>query len=122
MSELPAIHTRGGAAGAGPSAAGARPGADGARASAVRIDLRVTPRASKNAIDGVREGRLVVKVTAPPVDAAANEAVVALLAEALGLPKRSISIVIGATGRSKTVELSGVTEDAIRARLSAILA
>ena len=100
MSDLPAIHTRG---------------------TAVRLDVRVTPRASKNAIDGVREGRLVVKVTAPPVDAAANDAVVALLADTLDLPKRHISIVLGATGRSKTVELAGVTADVIRARLSAIL-
>jgi uncharacterized protein (TIGR00251 family) len=105
VSELPVIHAR--VAGAGHSA--------------VRVDLRVTPRASKNAIDGVREGRLVVKVTAPPVDAAANAAVVALLADALDVPKRQIAIVIGASGRSKTVEIVGVPADAIRARLSAIL-
>ena len=93
-----------------------------ARGSATRIDLRVTPRASKNMIDGVREGRLVVKVTAPPVDAAANEAVVALLAKSLDLPKRQIAIVLGATGRSKTVEVSGLTEADLIARLSGILA
>jgi uncharacterized protein len=101
MTDLPAIHPRG---------------------DALRFDVRVTPRASKNAIDGMRDGRLVVKVTAPPVDAAANEAVVALLADRLHLAKRQISIVIGATGRSKTVELSGITADALRARLSDILA
>ena len=50
------------------------------RGTATRIDLRVTPRASKNAVDGFRDSRVVVKVTAPPVDAAANDAVVALLA------------------------------------------
>ncbi|MEI6246767.1 MAG: DUF167 domain-containing protein, partial [Acidobacteriota bacterium] len=99
MSTLPAIHARG---------------------TAVRMDIRVSPRASKNAIDGVRDGRLVVKVTAPPVDAAANEAVVALLADEFDIPKRQITIVMGATGRSKTVELAGVTADAIRARLSDI--
>ncbi len=55
------------------------------RGSAVRMDLRVTPRASKNAIDGVRDGRLVIKVTAPPVDAAANDAVVALLASSFAV-------------------------------------
>lgn len=59
-----------------------------ARGNGVRIDLRVTPRASKNAIDGVRDGRLVIKVTAPPVDAAANEAVIALIAGQLDVPKR----------------------------------
>lgn len=93
-----------------------------ARGNGVRIDLRVTPRASKNAIDGVRDGRLVIKVTAPPVDAAANEAVIALIAGQLDVPKRQIAIVIGATGRSKTIEIAGVSEAAIRSRLSGILA
>ena len=88
-----------------------------ARASGVRVDLRVTPRASKNAIDGVRDGRLVVKVTAPPVDAAANEAVIALMANTLGVPKRQIALVMGATGRSKTIEVSGLSEADLRARL-----
>ena len=92
------------------------------RGATVRIDLRVTPRASKNAIDGVRDGRLAVKVTAPPVDAAANDAVVALLADVLEIPKRQIVIVIGATGRSKTVAVSGLAEADLRARLSGILA
>lgn len=101
MSTLPEIHARG---------------------TAVRMDIRLSPRASKNKVDGVRDGRLVVKVTAPPVDAAANEAVVALLADEFDMPKRQITIVMGATGRSKTVELAGVTADAIRARLSDILA
>jgi uncharacterized protein (TIGR00251 family) len=91
------------------------------RGTAVRLDLRVTPRASKNAIDGVRDGRLVVKVTAPPVDAAANDAVIALFSKVLDLPKRNVTIVLGATNRRKTVELAGTTEAAIRARLSAIL-
>lgn len=100
MTELPAIQTRG---------------------TAVRLDLRVTPRASKNSIGGVRDGRLVVKVTAPPVDAAANDAVIALFSRVLDVPKRSVTIVLGATSRSKTVELSGITADAIRARLSDIL-
>lgn len=92
------------------------------RNGGTRIDLRVTPRASKNAIDGVRDGRLVVKVTAPPVDAAANDAVIDLLAKQLDVSKRQISIVIGQAGRSKTIEVTGVSVDAIRARLSDILA
>ncbi len=91
------------------------------RESGVRFDLRVIPRASRNVIDGLRDGRLVVKVTAPPVDAAANDAVIALLAEQLHVPRRSIGIVIGATGRSKTVECVGISADALRTRLSAIL-
>lgn len=60
---------------------------------------------------------LKVRLTAPPVDGAANEALIALLAERLGLPKRSISIVRGATGRQKTVEISGMTREAVEQAL-----
>ena len=55
------------------------------RGADVWLDVRVTPRASKTAIDGIRDGRLLVKVTAPPVDAAANEAVIETMARACGV-------------------------------------
>jgi uncharacterized protein (TIGR00251 family) len=74
----------------------------------VRFDVRVQPRASRTAILGPREGRLVVHVTAPPVDAAANEAVVDLLARALAVPKRTVRIVAGLRSRNKTVEIVGL--------------
>jgi uncharacterized protein (TIGR00251 family) len=83
----------------------------------VRLDIRVTARASKNGIDGVRDGRLVVRVTAPPVDDAANTAVVAVLADAFDVPKRSVRLVTGATSRSKTVEITGCDVSTVRARL-----
>jgi uncharacterized protein (TIGR00251 family) len=73
----------------------------------VRFDVRVQPRASRTAIVGPRDGRLVVHVTAPPVDAAANEAVVDLLARALAVPKRMVRIVAGQRSRNKTVEIVG---------------
>ena len=56
----------------------------------VRIDLRVIPKSPRTKIDGVRDGRLLVRVTAPPVDDAANDAVVETLARMLDVPKRSI--------------------------------
>ena len=87
----------------------------------VRVDLRVIPRAPKTALDGVRDGRLLVRVTAPPVDRAANDAVVAALATALRVPRRNISIVAGDTGRNKTVEIAGLAASDLLARLSAIL-
>jgi uncharacterized protein (TIGR00251 family) len=87
----------------------------------VRIEIRVSPRASRNGIDGVRDGRLVVRVTAPPVDHAANDAVIDVIAEALHLPKRAITIVAGAQSRSKSIAIAGVTDAAIRRDLSAIL-
>ena len=74
-----------------------------------RLNVRVTPRASKNAIDGFRNDALIVRVTAPPVDSAANDAVVNLLAEALGIPKRQISIARGAASRNKVVDIDGLS-------------
>ena len=85
----------------------------------VRLELRVMPRAPRNTIDGVRDGRVVVRVTAPPVDDAANRAVVELLADALDLPRAAIRLVAGAASRNKTVEIAGAALDDIRRRLDA---
>ena len=82
-----------------------------------RVELRVVPRASRTAIDGVRAGRLVVRVTAPPVDDAANDAVVKMLADVLDLPRSAVRIVAGATSRNKSVELLGVNAEEARRRL-----
>ncbi len=55
----------------------------------ITFTIRVTPRASANAVAGERDGALLVRVSAPPVEGKANDAVVAVLAKALGLPNRS---------------------------------
>ena len=86
-------------------------------ARGVRIDLRVIPRSPRNTFDGLRDGRLVLRVTAPPVDHAANESVVAVIADALGVPKRSVRVMAGATSRNKTVEVDGVTMERVETRL-----
>jgi len=85
--------------------------------SGVRIDLRVIPRSPRTEIDGVRDGRLLLRVTAPPVDDAANDAVVETLARVLDVPKRSIRIVKGTASRNKTVEVAGMNGAAVLARL-----
>ena len=82
----------------------------------MRMSVRVIPRSSKNSITW-EEGVLKVRLTAPPVDGAANEALIALLAQRLGLPKRDISIVQGATGRQKTVEIIGMTAEAVEQKI-----
>ena len=82
----------------------------------MRLTVRVIPRSSRNAIEW-DQGVLKARITAPPVDGAANDALIALLAERLGLPRRSISIVHGATGRQKIVEIAGMTEAEVAARL-----
>ena len=82
-----------------------------------RLHVRVTPRASREAIDGFdAEGALRVRVSAPPADGAANAAVARLLAKALGVPGRDVVLVAGATARQKTFEVA-LTEGEIRERL-----
>lgn len=82
---------------------------------AVRFTVRVQPRASRSAVDGLHGDALKVRVTAPPVEGAANEAVVAVLAAALGVPRRMVRIVAGDAARTKVVEVDGVTAEAVRA-------
>jgi uncharacterized protein (TIGR00251 family) len=85
------------------------------------ITVRVVPRSRRNHVEW-EETMLKARLTAPPVDGAANEALIALLAERLGLPKRAISIVRGATARLKTVEINGLTEAEVKQKLQSAMA
>ena len=82
----------------------------------MRLNVRVIPRSSKNALEW-QQGTLKARLTAPPVDGAANEALIALLADRLGLPKRNVSIVHGSAGRQKTVEIMGMTPEVVERKL-----
>lgn len=84
----------------------------------VRVAVHVQPRASRSEIVGQHGAALKVRLQAPPVDGAANDALVRLLAESLGVSQRSVHVVAGATARAKTVEIDGTTEDAVRALAS----
>jgi uncharacterized protein (TIGR00251 family) len=91
----------------------------GLRASArgdggVRFPVRVQPRGSRDAIEGVHDGALKVRLSAPPVDGAANEALIALLANRLSVRRRDVRIVTGASSRVKVVEVDGVGVDRVR--------
>ncbi len=83
----------------------------------VRIQVRVIPRSPRTAVDGVRDGRLLLRVTAPPVDDSANHAVVETLARALTLPRSAVRIVGGGSARNKTIEITGLDAAAVRSRL-----
>jgi uncharacterized protein (TIGR00251 family) len=85
------------------------------------LPVRVIPRASKSAIAGHRGDAVLVRLSAPPVEGAANEALVDLLARAFSIPRRQISIVSGEKSRDKRVAIEGLTEQDVSARLSAIL-
>lgn len=82
-----------------------------------RVNVRVTPRASASRIAGVKDGVLLVRVTAPPVDGRANKAVCDLIAKEAKLPKSAVSVLRGDTGRDKVVALSGVSQTDAEARL-----
>jgi uncharacterized protein (TIGR00251 family) len=85
------------------------------RGSAVRVSVHVQPRAARSEIVGLHGAALKVRLQAPPVDGAANEALVTLLAERLGVAGRAVRVVAGASSRAKTVEVDGTTEAAVRA-------
>ena len=88
----------------------------------MRIEVRVTPRAGRNAVGGVdAEGRLRVRVSAPPSDGEANAAVIQVLTEALGVGSRSLRLVSGATSRVKVFEIAGEPET-LAERLATLLA
>lgn len=81
------------------------------------VDVRVIPRSPRAAIGGLRDGRLLVRVTAPPVDQAANEAVVRVIASALDVAKGAVRVVAGHTSRNKVIEIRGASSDGVRTRL-----
>jgi uncharacterized protein (TIGR00251 family) len=80
--------------------------------------VHVKPRASKDGIEGEREGALVVRVKAPPVEGEANEALVRVLGRALGVAPSTVRILSGATGRRKRVHVAGLDRVEVRSRLS----
>ena len=81
----------------------------------VRFSVRVQPRASRSAIEGVHGDALRVRLSAPPVDGAANDALVELLARELGVAKRDVRVIAGAASRSKVIEVDGVGSARVRA-------
>lgn len=76
----------------------------------VTLTVRVTPRAGANAVVGERDGMLLVKVTAPPAEGRANEAVTAVLARALDIAPSEVRIEHGGSSRSKLVSLPAAAE------------
>ncbi len=74
----------------------------------IEIQVKVIPRAGRTALAGTRDGALLVRLAAAPVDGAANEALIEALAGALGVPKRNVSLVSGERSRQKRVRVMGV--------------
>jgi uncharacterized protein (TIGR00251 family) len=83
----------------------------------VRFEVWAKPRAKKSRVVGERADAIEVSLAAPPVDGAANEELVRVLSEALGVPKRAVVIVRGDTSQRKLVEVSGISAEEARTRL-----
>ena len=81
------------------------------------LDVRVQPRAKRNRVEAIERGRLKIYVTAPPEGGKANEAVIALLAKTLGVPKSSVRIVRGHTTRDKRLRVDDARADEALAAL-----
>jgi uncharacterized protein (TIGR00251 family) len=85
------------------------------RHGVVTFSVRVAPRASRDAIEGEYQGALKVRLTAPPVDDRANEALRRLLAERLNVPVSAVRIVAGEKSRTKRISVAGATKAQVEA-------
>ncbi|HEX3427389.1 MAG TPA: DUF167 family protein [Candidatus Limnocylindrales bacterium] len=82
----------------------------------VRFAVRLTPRSGSDHVEGVVDGTLRAHVAAPAVAGAANQSLLRLIADELGISRRSVRLVAGASGRQKLVVVEGVEPDAVVAR------
>ncbi len=82
------------------------------------LSVRIQPRASKNEVIRTEDGGIKIRLTAPPVDGAANEALVKFLADLLGTSKSQIEIVSGHTSRDKVIRIAGMDSDTANQHLS----
>ena len=85
----------------------------------VLITVRVVPRSGRSGLAGTRDGAVLVRLHSAPVDGAANAELIKLIADAVGVSKRAVSITSGLKSRSKTVHVTGVSEDHVRTVLRA---
>ena len=86
------------------------------------ITVKVMPRARQTKLAGLMDdGTLKIRLAAPPVDGAANKALIEFLAETLGIPKSQIDIIAGETSERKLLSLVGISADAVDAIISALI-
>jgi uncharacterized protein (TIGR00251 family) len=86
-------------------------------ATGVRLRLRVQPRSSREEVVGIAGDAIRIRLRAPPVDGAANEALVRFLALRLEVPRSAVALVSGLTGRAKLVDVAGRSAEEAARRL-----
>ncbi|MFA9408885.1 MAG: DUF167 domain-containing protein [Candidatus Dadabacteria bacterium] len=82
--------------------------------NSVNIQVQIQPKSSRNQIAGFHDGRLKIKIAAPPVDGKANESLIEFLAKTFKTSKSNIEILKGHTSKLKTIKLSGISENTYR--------
>lgn len=87
------------------------------RGEAVSFRVRVVPRASRDKVAGIMGGLVRIQLTAPPVEGAANKALISFLSSVLRVAKRDVEIVSGQAAREKVVSVSGLSPEEVEARL-----
>ncbi|MGI6065342.1 MAG: DUF167 domain-containing protein [Bacillota bacterium] len=83
----------------------------------VIFKIKVQPRAAKNELTGLIGDALKLRITAPPVDGAANEAVIRYFADIFRVPKKGVTVVSGLTSRQKTIKVIGITPEEVKRKL-----
>ena len=91
------------------------------QSNGVQLAVKLQPRASRNEIGTPLGDELRIKVTSPPVDAAANEALLHLLVERLGCARSAVQLVRGSTSRHKVILIRGLSVEMVQARLARAL-
>ena len=82
-------------------------------------EIRLQPRGGRDAVVGERDGAVLIRISAPPVDGKANAALVAFVAKRLGVPKASVEIIRGETSRNKVIRVEGHSPNDVRVALLA---
>jgi uncharacterized protein YggU (UPF0235/DUF167 family) len=85
------------------------------------LSVVVVPRAARSSLERQADGAIQVRVTAPPVDGAANAALLRYLADVLDVPRSGLEIIGGASSRRKRITVNGLTPDELETRLQAAL-
>lgn len=86
--------------------------------SNIRVSVYIQPRAKRTEVAGRHGSDLKIRIAAPPVDHAANEALLAFVAQRLGVPQRNVRLIAGVTSRRKVLEIEGVTAHQVEVLLA----
>jgi len=79
--------------------------------NSINIQVQIQPKSSKDQIIGIHNGRLKIKISAPPVDGKANQALIEFMSKVLGVSKSKVEIVKGHTSKLKTLKIIGITQE-----------